>query len=215
MPPSPCAPERLMPTTRIVLERDRVNGSPGRARQAFRTPVPSPRGLYSRVWANPMRAPAHAPRDPGDRKVATALWPARVPYGAPQRRWARLAVYAEPRFCTPWPLPCILVSLWDVKGVDGSSARHPARMCRGCVGALWGSGVSADAHAYFGTRAGVAPGRRHDVVGGLQMGCGRSNLSRPFPARLGSAAGLGNWPRFIVDRRACRVTRGRARRRRA
>ena len=35
-----------------------------------------------------------------------------------------------------------------------------------CVGAFEGWGVSADAQAYFGTRLGLAPGRRHDVVGG-------------------------------------------------
>jgi len=34
------------------------------------------------------------------------------------------------------------------------------------VGALWG-GVSADALAYFGTRPGLAPGRRHDVWWGV------------------------------------------------
>ena len=34
---------------------------------------------------------------------------------------------------------------------------------RGGVGALRGGGVSADAQAYFGTRPGVVPGRRHDV----------------------------------------------------
>ena len=33
----------------------------------------------------------------------------------------------------------------------------------GCVSALWGWCVSADAQAYFGTRPGLAPGRRHDV----------------------------------------------------
>jgi hypothetical protein len=32
-----------------------------------------------------------------------------------------------------------------------------------CVGALGSGGVSADAQAYFGTRLGLAPGRRHDV----------------------------------------------------
>jgi hypothetical protein len=31
------------------------------------------------------------------------------------------------------------------------------------VGVVVGSGVSADAQAYFGTRPGLAPGRRHDV----------------------------------------------------
>jgi hypothetical protein len=34
---------------------------------------------------------------------------------------------------------------------------------RGRVGALWGLVMSADAQAYFGTRPGLAPGRRHDV----------------------------------------------------
>jgi hypothetical protein len=31
------------------------------------------------------------------------------------------------------------------------------------VGALRGRGVSADAQAYFGTRPGLVPSRRHDV----------------------------------------------------
>jgi hypothetical protein len=31
------------------------------------------------------------------------------------------------------------------------------------VRAVEGGGVSADAQAYFGTRPGLAPGRRHDV----------------------------------------------------
>jgi len=34
---------------------------------------------------------------------------------------------------------------------------------RGGVGALRGRGVSADAQAYFGTRPGLVPSRRHDV----------------------------------------------------
>src|SRR5690349_22561797 len=32
------------------------------------------------------------------------------------------------------------------------------------------------------------------------------SLSRPFPVGRGRQQGLGNWPRFIVDRWACRVT---------
>ena len=33
-------------------------------------------------------------------------------------------------------------------------------------------------------------------------------LSRPFPAGRGRQQGFGNWPRFVVDRWACRVTGG-------
>jgi hypothetical protein len=62
--------------------------------------------------------------------------------------------------------------------------------CRGCVGALRGRGVSADAQAYFGPRLGVAPGRVHDVMGGAADGLRPLSLARPFPG-VGSAAGLG------------------------
>ena len=63
--------------------------------------------------------------------------------------------------------PCLLVPLWDVKALMvRRSGKPPPNVAGGCVGALWGMGVSADAQAYFGTRLGMAPGRRHDVVGG-------------------------------------------------
>ena len=78
-----------------------------------------------------------------------------------------------PRCCLLVPLrPCQAL---DVVGsfcgtgvvcVRGFARRHGCRRNaggRGCVSALWGWCVPADAQAYFGTRPGLAPGRRHDV----------------------------------------------------
>src|SRR5579859_2440080 len=54
----------------------------------------------------------------------------------------------------------------EVVCVRGSAAGMDAGGTRsgwGRVGALWCWLVAADAQAYFGTRLGLAPGRRHDV----------------------------------------------------
>jgi hypothetical protein len=61
---------------------------------------------------------------------------------------------------------------------------------RGCVGALRGGGVSADARAYFGPRLGVVTGRVHDVMGVPADEGAAAQSCEAFP-RVGSAAGLG------------------------
>jgi hypothetical protein len=61
---------------------------------------------------------------------------------------------------------------------------------RGCVGALRGGGVSADARAYFGPRLGVVTGRVHDVVGVPADEGAAAQSCEAFP-RVGLAAGLG------------------------
>jgi len=76
---------------------------------------------------------------------------------------------------------------------------------RGSVGALRGRGVSADARAYFGPRLGVVPGRVHDVMGVPADDGAAAQSCEAFP-RWGRQQGLGNWPRFIGDRGARRVT---------
>jgi hypothetical protein len=52
---------------------------------------------------------------------------------------------------------CVKLRLGSLVVVGVTSVRRQR-----CVGVVGGQVVSADAQAYFGTRPGLAPGRRHD-----------------------------------------------------
>jgi hypothetical protein len=78
--------------------------------------------------------------------------PCRVTLPMRRRGLARRRVRPA-SLCRPGLSRALMVYRWEPQG------------CRGCVGALRGRGVSADAQAYFGPRRGLATGRVHDVVG--------------------------------------------------
>jgi hypothetical protein len=103
------------------------------------------------------------------------------------------------------PRPCQALDVVGGLLRDGGCVREgsPAGMDaggpaggRGCVSALWG-GVSADAQAYFGTRPGLAPGRRHDVRWGVpaEVAAAHSFWAVPTLGWVGSSLAR-SWPRF-------------------
>jgi hypothetical protein len=102
--------------------------------------------------------------------------------------------------------PRLLVSLWDVKGVDGSSVRTRPDVAGGAwarCGAGWCPRTpmltSALDAGWFRAGYMMWSGGPADALRPL-------SLARPFPERRGRQRGFGNWPRFIDDRWACRVT---------